>query len=168
MRSVDLFFLILLFSCKENTKKDFKNTESIISPDLAENIQPTTVTEKFMLLMNHHRIELGLLPLILNDDLTSLAIQHSLDMASDVIPFGHTGFSERCSDGYTFLGGGNLCAENVAMGQKSADEVFSAWMNSPGHRANIENQRISHTGFGYAVNENNKFYWTQIFIELNQ
>ena len=27
--------------------------------------------------------------------------------------------------------------ENIAMGQKSVDEVMSTWMNSPGHRANI-------------------------------
>ncbi len=168
MRSMDIFFLILLFSCKENTNKDLKKTELIIPPNLVENTKPTTVTEKFMLLVNQHRIDIGLLPLILNDDLTSLAIQHGLDMANGVIPFGHTGFSERCSDAYSFLGGGNLCAENVAAGQKSAEEVYTAWMNSPGHKSNIENQRISHTGFGYAVNENNKFYWTQIFIELNR
>jgi uncharacterized protein YkwD len=34
---------------------------------------------------------------------------------------------------------GRCYGENIAYGQKSPHDVFVAWMNSPGHRANILN-----------------------------
>ncbi|WP_245805805.1 CAP domain-containing protein [Bacillus alkalicellulosilyticus] len=52
-------------------------------------------------------------------------------------------------------------AENIAQGQRSAEQVVQAWMNSEGHRANILNGNFTHIGVGY--NENGH-YWTQMFI----
>lgn len=63
--------------------------------------------------------------------------------------YGHTacGFAfekEIKASGYT----GQCYGENIAMGQKSPRDVFVAWMNSPGHRANILNGQ--YTGIGVA------------------
>jgi uncharacterized YkwD family protein len=52
-------------------------------------------------------------------------------------------------------------AENIAQGQRSAEEVVQAWMNSEGHRANILNGSYTHIGVGY---QENGHYWTQMFI----
>lgn len=52
--------------------------------------------------------------------------------------------------------------ENIARGQTSAQQVTNAWMNSPGHRANILNEDFTHIGVGY-VEEGN--YWTQIITQ---
>jgi uncharacterized protein YkwD len=51
--------------------------------------------------------------------------------------------------------------ENIAMGQRTPEEVVTAWMNSPGHRANILNANFTHLGVGYVASGN---YWTQMFI----
>lgn len=51
--------------------------------------------------------------------------------------------------------------ENIAKGQRSAQEVVNAWMNSSGHRANILNKNYTHIGVGYVKDGN---YWTQMFI----
>ena len=51
--------------------------------------------------------------------------------------------------------------ENIAKGQQSPEAVVKAWMNSPGHRANILNKGFTHIGVGYAKSGN---YWTQMFI----
>jgi len=40
--------------------------------------------------------------------------------------------------------------ENIAQGQKSSQDVFAAWMTSPGHRKNMLNPRMSHYGLGRA------------------
>jgi uncharacterized protein YkwD len=53
--------------------------------------------------------------------------------------------------------------ENVAMGQRSANEVVTAWMNSPGHRANILNPRYTELGVGYALDQNGRPYYAQVF-----
>lgn len=122
-------------------------------------------TEEFMELINNHRTSIGLRALILDDGLTEIVLQHSKNMANGTTAFGHTGFSGRCSAGYDVLGGGNWCGENVAMGQKTPEAAYSAWMNSSGHRANIESSRATHTGFAYAKSSSGTYYWTQIFIQ---
>ncbi|MFD0671124.1 CAP domain-containing protein [Cohnella sp. GCM10027633] len=53
--------------------------------------------------------------------------------------------------------------ENIAMGQPTPQAVVEAWMNSPGHRANILKGEFTHLGVGYIVKDG-KPYWTQQFI----
>lgn len=124
-----------------------------------------TWTEEFMGYVNDHRRSIGLRALIHNDDMGDIARIHSENMAYGKVAFGHTGFSSRCSEARAALGGGNWCGENVAAGQKTPRDAFNSWMNSSGHRANIESSRASHTGFGYAKSSTGKYYWTQIFLE---
>ena len=51
--------------------------------------------------------------------------------------------------------------ENIAMGQRTPEEVVKAWMNSEGHRKNILNSSFTHIGVGHVASGN---YWTQMFI----
>ena len=54
--------------------------------------------------------------------------------------------------------------ENIAMGQKTPQEVMTAWMNSEGHRKNILNSSFTEIGIGIAKDNNCRLYWTQMFI----
>lgn len=49
--------------------------------------------------------------------------------------------------------------ENIAYGQKTPQEVVNAWMNSPGHRANILNANFKEIAVGMK-----DYYWVQEFI----
>lgn len=164
--------LLFCFSCKDNAGESGETAETTLTPVVTN--PPTTPsapvvnqawTEEFMDLVNDHRRSIGLQDLTHDDGLGQIAIKHSQNMASGTVSFGHTGFSARCSQGRSVLGGGNWCGENVAMGQKTPQAAFTSWMNSPGHRANIETSRGTHTGFGYARSASGTYYWTQIFIE---
>jgi len=53
--------------------------------------------------------------------------------------------------------------ENIAKGQKSANAVLAAWMNSEGHRANILNPDFEEIGIGYA-SDNKVTYWVLILL----
>lgn len=55
----------------------------------------------------------------------------------------------------------SAAGENIAQGQRTPEKVIQAWMDSPGHRANILNPSYTHVGVGYVENGN---YWTQEFI----
>lgn len=175
-----LLFLLLLItlSCnndssstseKKTTAQTGESDSGIaIDPiDAPEDTPPVsqTWTEEFMELVNNHRRNIGQRALIHNSDLGDIATKHSLDMANGTVAFGHTGFSSRCSEGRNALGGGNWCGENVAAGQRDPEAAFTSWMNSSGHRANIESTRATHTGLGYAKSSSGKYYWTQIFIQ---
>lgn len=54
--------------------------------------------------------------------------------------------------------------ENIAYGQPTAQAVMDAWMNSPGHRANILNSSYTQIGVGAVADNNGTIYWTQDFI----
>ena len=174
-----LFCIFLLaWACNrdEGTKTAIQKT---VTPEVVETVTetpaptPVPVDEKtsmitsFMKLVNDHRSSIGLKALTHVEGMGAIAEGHSEDMASGSVSFGHSGFSGRCSDARAVLGSGNLCAENVAYGQKTVNAAFTSWMNSSSHRANIESSRLTHTGFGFAKSSSGTWYWTQIFLEKN-
>ncbi|WP_405152983.1 CAP domain-containing protein [Paenibacillus sp. FSL K6-0108] len=53
----------------------------------------------------------------------------------------------------------SYAGENIAKGQKTPQEVVTAWMNSEGHRANIMSKNFTKIGVGYYNG-----YWAQEFI----
>jgi uncharacterized protein YkwD len=55
--------------------------------------------------------------------------------------------------------------ENIAAGQRNADEAVASWINSPGHCANLMNPKFTEMGFGSAASANSEMglYWTQVF-----
>ena len=59
--------------------------------------------------------------------------------------------------------GSMAAGENIAMGQRTPQEVMNAWMNSKGHRENILNASFDTIGVG-CYEENGVYYWVQLFI----
>jgi uncharacterized protein YkwD len=49
--------------------------------------------------------------------------------------------------------------ENIALTPGGAESALSLWLNSAGHRANIENCSYSHHGVGLSGN-----LWTHLFV----
>jgi uncharacterized protein YkwD len=76
----------------------------------------------------------------------------------------HDGFNERVNKiGETISW--SWAGENVAYNY-SAQSVVTAWLNSPGHKSNIESNS-NLTGVGVAFDEDSVMYFTQIFIRGN-
>jgi uncharacterized protein YkwD len=58
-------------------------------------------------------------------------------------------------------------AENVACGHPTPEAVVKGWMNSPGHRANVLDARLTHIGVDVARSDSTGlFYWVQNFATL--
>ena len=114
-------------------------------------------------LTNAERQKAGLQPLQADRNLMNSARQKSTDMASKNY-FSHTSptygspFDQMKANGVTY----KSAAENIAMGQRTAEEVVKGWMESPGHSQNILTPGFTHIGIGYDKNGN---YWTQQFIQ---
>ena len=133
--------------------------------DTEDSIQSTYLYAREILnLVNAERQKVGVAPLTLNEDLNRSATVKSKDMANQNY-FSHTsptygGLTQLLNAQgirYSYAG------ENIAMGQRSPEEVMNAWMNSSGHRANILNSNFTQLGVGYATNGNGTPYWTQHF-----
>lgn len=97
---------------------------------------------------NRHRAEAGLSPLTLNAKLSAAAQAKVNDMFRQQY-FEHIGPDGRGpSDWVDDTGYGYIAVgENLALGNFASDaELVQAWMNSPGHRANILNRGFQEIG----------------------
>jgi len=113
-------------------------------------------------LINQHRATLSLSPLAFHPSIQAASFQHSTNMANKIVPFGHEGFSERANNLVQNLKG-SAASENVAMGQRTAQEVVQGWLNSSGHRNNIEGD-FNLTGISVAKTQQGENIFTQLFI----
>ncbi|MFB9446593.1 CAP domain-containing protein [Dactylosporangium vinaceum] len=115
-------------------------------------------------LTNTMRARSGCGPVSSSPRLSWAAWQHSRDMAgrgyfSHGSPGGGSPGSRVRAAGYSWSAYG----ENIAWGQRDARAVMNAWMNSPGHRANILNCRFRNVGVAVAYDYRGVPYWTQDF-----
>jgi uncharacterized protein YkwD len=120
-----------------------------------------TMETEILEYVNEDRKEHGLIALRMNDLESNLASKHSKDMAGGKVKFGHDGFNARAKTIQKALGS-TIIGENVASGQMTAREVVDGWLNSPGHKRNIEGD-FTLTGIGYAIDRKGDIYFTQIF-----
>jgi uncharacterized protein YkwD len=105
-------------------------------------------------------------PLSLSATLSAAASGHAWDMAARGTA-GHRGSDgsqsgERITRaGYAWRGSG----ENVAAGQRTAEEVVEAWLDSPGHCATLMEPKFTETGIAFALapGKNPDVYWTLVF-----
>lgn len=123
----------------------------------------TLTTEQYyqnevLRLVNIERKKVGAAELKSNAVLNSLASKRAIQIKSE---FSHSYKGSSAGDmldnmGYTWYAWG----ENIAAGQRTPQEVVTAWMNSPGHKKNILNTKFKKLGVGYS----NK-YWVQVFTD---
>ncbi|WP_042165595.1 CAP domain-containing protein [Paenibacillus gorillae] len=110
-------------------------------------------------LVNQERAKAGLSPLAVDSLLTKVATEKARDMDVNHY-FSHTSptygspFDMMKQFGVTY----SYAGENIAAGQRTPQEVMTAWMNSPGHRANILNANFKKIGVGFVNNQ-----WVQEF-----
>ncbi|MFB7500350.1 CAP domain-containing protein [Streptomyces sp. NPDC056161] len=115
-------------------------------------------------LTNRERRRARLTPLATDPLLTAAAQAHSADMVardfySHTSPEGSQPWDRAAAAGSRR----RTIGENIACGQRSAAEVVTGWMNSPGHRANILKPDFTHIGVGFAGGGRTGTYWTQLF-----
>ena len=149
MRQIALTFLMILFlfSCqKEKEAVDLSLEDEIVS------------------LVNQHRNTKGLSTLETSTEAANEALIHSQNMAEGSVAFGHDGFDDRVASLKSKINQSRT-GENVAAGQTTAEEVMEDWLNSDGHRANIEGD-FTHIGVGVAQTKEGEYYFTQIFVKL--
>jgi uncharacterized protein YkwD len=146
---------------KEPSAKPPKQKEEKGTPP--GQISAATQAEAAVLqLVNEERAKAGCNPVAADSSLAKLAEVFSEDMAlrsffDHTDPDGKDPWDRAAALGITGLGG-----ENIARGQATAEAVMEAWMNSPGHRANILNCDFKTLGVGVHLGDGGP-WWTQDF-----
>ena len=115
-------------------------------------------------LINKQRTQNGLSPLKENSELQRVAKIKSQDMVNNNY-FSHTSptYGSPFDMMKSFKISYNTAGENIA-GNSSNSGAVTAWMNSPGHRANILNSSFNQTGIGVVTGSKYGKIYVQMFI----
>ncbi|MFC5472203.1 CAP domain-containing protein [Cohnella suwonensis] len=152
---------------KPTTSKPTTTTPSTSKPSTGTSKGTTTTATsayaaQVVTLVNQERAKAGLSPLkSTNATLTKMALDKAKDMYNNGY-FSHTSptygspfdMMKKYGISYSYAG------ENIAKGQKTPQEVMTAWMNSAGHKANILSANFTTIGVAYYNG-----VWVQEFIK---
>ena len=116
-------------------------------------------------LVNIERGKEGIGPVTLNQSLRSAAAVRAVEVVDK--------FSHERPNGERWCTAIKIpykCAgENIAAGQRTAERVVQAWMNSESHRKNLMNPRYTEVGVAcyHDPDQAYRYYWSQLFIGHN-
>ncbi|SEO16871.1 CAP domain-containing protein [Paenibacillus sp. OV219] len=119
----------------------------------------STFAAQVVTFVNQERAKTGLTALKSDTLLTKVALDKAKDMYTNNY-FDHNSptygspFDMMRAYGVTY----SYAGENIAKGQRTPAEVMTAWMNSPGHKANIMSANYKKIGVAYYNGE-----WVQEF-----
>lgn len=134
-------------------------------PSCDEPVQADQWRAEILELVNQERQRAGLNPVVSSVTLTRQATRYACEMIQydffdHVNPVTGTTLGDRARQfGYDFY----VVGENLGAGQRTPQQVFRDWMNSPGHRRNVLDPRFVELGVGVAVGGRYQTYWVQEF-----
>ena len=152
---------LTMVSCSsEDSDATADNTSEVI----VENYTYTDTELETMKLINDYRVSIGLNPLEKINHISFKSEEHDYYMIDNNV-VSHDGFVERSENIMKVLGAKTV-GENIAYNYNTPQAAVSAWLNSPGHKANIEGN-YTHFGIAIKINPTNgKKYYTNIFAKI--
>ncbi|NHM08208.1 CAP domain-containing protein [Flavobacterium sp. CYK-4] len=156
---VPMALLFTMISCSSN------DTDEVVAakPQLIESYDYSSDELQLADLINEHRVSLGLNPLQLINHVSYKSEEHNEYMIARRV-VNHDLFAQRSENIIEVLGAVKV-NENVAYNFVSSRSALNAWLNSAGHKANIEG---NFTHFGISIREDEttgKKYYTNIFVK---
>jgi uncharacterized protein YkwD len=135
-------------------------------PEAAWPQQNAAVAADVVSRVNAYRAGRGLSQLQMSQSLTNAAAWKASQLAADgPADFSHTDpvTGRTTEQRVQACGYGDGFGENIALGQPSAESVMTAWLNSPGHRANLDYPGWVSIGVGAATGGPYGPGWAQVF-----
>ena len=153
-----LAIVFTMVSCSSNSSEGNSTTDKVVT---TYNYNDTEL--KLVTLINNHRASLGLNTLELINHISYKSEEHNIYMIDNNV-VNHDYFQQR-SDNLMKVLGAEAVAENIAYNYQTAESAFSAWMNSPAHKANIEGD-YTHLGISVTTDPaTGKKYYTNMFMK---
>lgn len=157
---VPVALMFTMISCSSN---DTEDSTPVSKPQMVQNFDYNADELQLADLINQHRVSLGLNPLELINHVSFKSEEHTQYMIAKK-SLNHDLFAERSENIIEVLGAVKV-NENVAYNYLTSASALNAWLNSPGHKANIEG---SFTHFGISIKADpttGRKYYTNIFIK---
>ena len=130
-------------------------TVAAVAPAAAFADSSASMESQFVAKMNAARQSAGLRPYSVSSDLTSIARQHSAQMASKQQLYHNPNLTSQVRNW-------QAVGENVGEGPTVSD-IHTAFMHSPEHKANILDHDFTQVGVGVVVDKNGIIWVTEDF-----
>lgn len=153
-----LTFVFVLISCSPDASEEITTEEKQVM-----NYNYNANETELVRLINEYRISVGLNELEIINHISFKSEEHNAYMIESN-SVNHDYFKDR-SDNIIRVLGAVKVNENVAYNFITPQSALNAWLNSPGHKANIEGD---FTFFGISITESpetGKKYYTTMFIK---
>ncbi len=144
---------LILASCSQDNSNiliDEQNTDPTVS----------SISQEILQLVNQHRENVGKSTLKPNSIADDIAKDHTDYMISKS-KISHDNFNARFEELQEMVNAKGA-GENVAAGYPTAQSVMEGWLNSQGHKDNIEGN-FTHIGISAIKDANGRYYFTQLF-----
>jgi len=160
LKKLPLIALLALFAFSCSTESVDDDAEQIQIDAIS--IEPKSIEIEALELINEYRLSKGLNALEDMSIVKSVAYSHT-DYMLENNEISHDYFFKR-SEYLKSNTGADRVSENVAYGYSTAKTLVNAWLDSDGHRANIEGD-FTNFDISAEQNENGRWYYTNIFIK---
>jgi uncharacterized protein YkwD len=168
MKRKFIFIIVLsvfIHSCSRHELTPL-NFEQVADPDkevfLVSTAAHTDMESELFEIINNYRVSLNLNTLNFEGASYYFAKKHSEYMISQG-KTSHDNFAKRAEQISINTGATNV-AENVAKDYDTSVEAFEAWLESDGHKRNIEGD-YTHSAISIKENEEGDLYFTQLFFK---
>jgi uncharacterized protein YkwD len=128
------------------------------------NVNYTQIDYEIADLINTYRVSIGLPSFNLLDEASIEAIDHNNYMIDQAVP-SHDNFQSRFQNLKNSVNAIGV-SENVGFGYSTAESVVAAWLNSEGHKENIENPTFTYFGISTKQDSQGRNYFTNIFVKI--
>lgn len=152
-RIILILTLTLAFSC---AKEELEQVNLVVNSSATA----SEIENQLFNMVNTHRTSLNLNALTFDSLSYFYASEHSEYMISKG-ETSHFKFEERAAE-ISAQTGAEYVAENVANDYLTIEDAMEAWLESPGHKVNIEGN-YTHSALSIKKDANNNLYFTQIF-----
>ena len=156
-----VFLVLVSISIVSCSKEEAANAPVDVSQANAKYTYNTEETQ-VMTLVNNYRVSIGLKVLEKIDYISIKSEEHDNYMIS-VSAVNHNYFEDRYQSLVQVIGAKTV-SENLAYNYATPESVVNAWLNSTGHKANIEGD-FTHFGISIRTNSEGKKYYTNIFVK---
>ena len=156
VKKISLFTFVLFFIMSSCSKD-----ENVLELEQENNaIVELSISYEIFNLVNKHRQDLGKSTLIRSSKADELALEHCNFMIS-AGKISHANFDQRFKELQQNVNA-SAAGENVAAGYSTAVKVMEAWLESQGHKENIEGN-YTHIGIAAIKDSKGNYYFTQLF-----
>lgn len=154
--------LFTMVSCSSDSNEDNDISNVTTNTELVVNYDYNPTELRMMELINDYRTSINLSALQPINHISYKSAEHNEYMIDNNV-VNHAFFEERSQNIIQVLGAVKV-NENVAYNYNTPEAALSAWLKSPGHKANIEGN-FTHFGISVSISpENGRKYYTNIFI----